>query len=169
MYLKNILFIIVAFFLIPLTSFAQEKEKQLSIDAELNWLLHYKREYEKYSKFADFKNDFTVKNVNKRDSVYKLYTDRIEQIRNSPEKYLTHINSSIKNNKVEYDGPPRILYDYVSSSTPFDPDLHFVSRLELYKIVKKYIFDQNGKILPHRTEAYLKAVGVERLSMPVTK
>ena len=167
------MFIIVVFSLFHSYGYAQQKGKNIikgkniSIDGELNWLLIYKMQYEQYSLAAKAKNEFTEKNVRKRDSVYTLYVEQVENIRNSPEKYLTHINRSIKNGKVEYDGIHRVPYDYVNTALPFDMALHSVTRLELYEIVKKYIFEKKYKLLPHRTDAYIKAGGVEKMPMPL--
>lgn len=170
--MKKIMLFIIAFTFLHPVSYAQQKGRNLHVDEELNWLLHYKREYERLIIAANRKNELTAKNTHARDSVYKLYVDEIEFIRKSPEKFLTHINHSIRNNKVEYDGPPKILYDHVNTSLPFDPDLHSVTRLELYKIVKKYIFEKQDKLLPHRTEAYIKAGGKGKPPMqpePISK
>lgn len=164
--MKKIIFFTTIFVLVKLVAWTQtipQKGKNLSIDAEINWLMIYKREYEKYSQEAQTNS---VKII-KRDSVYKLYTDQIQAIYNAPEIYLTHIVRSIENNKVEYEGPHRVLYDYVNFSLPYTPEFHFIDRLELYKIIKQYIFDRKGALLPQRTDAYIKAGGKEKLSMPL--
>lgn len=164
--MKKIIFFTAVFVLVQSVAWTQtlpEKGKNLSVDAEINWLMIYKREYEKYSQEAQTNSAKIIK----RDSVYKLYTDQIQTIYNAPKIYLTHIERAIKNNKVEYDGSHRILYDYVNFSLPYTPEFHFIDRLELYKIIKTYIFDRKGALLPQRTEAYIKAGGVERLSMPL--
>lgn len=165
--MKKIMFIITVLSSIQSTSYAQQKGKTINIDAEFNLLLHYKREYEKYSEAINKTTIFQDRYTTKRDSMYSLYTDQIENIRKSPEKYLTHIIRSIKNNKVEYDGAPRVLYNYVNLVLPYDADIHTVDRLELYRIIKKYIFEQNDKLLPQRTEAYIKAGGIGKMPMPL--
>ncbi|MCC2600713.1 hypothetical protein [Sphingobacterium sp. FBM7-1] len=90
--------------------------------------------------------------------MYSVYTNEIESIRNKPKIYLSHINRAIAKNKVDYDGPASVLYSYVNTSMPFDPDLHFINRLELYKIVKKHIFEKE-LLLPEKTESYIRAGG----------
>ncbi|WP_144062790.1 hypothetical protein [Sphingobacterium paucimobilis] len=167
--MKKIMLIMVILSFLYSAIHGQQKGTNLSVDQEIDWLLYYKREYEKYSAFANVKNDFTKKNINKKDSIYKLYTGQIEYIRKSPDRYLTLINSSIQKNKVEYDGPPNIVYDYVNFALPYDSDLHSITRLELYQVIKKYLFDQDDTILPHRTEAYIKAGGKENLPMPLNR
>ncbi|MBD1434721.1 hypothetical protein H8B06_17985 [Sphingobacterium sp. DN00404] len=125
------------------------------MDAEFNWLLHYKRSYEEYKGKAEKYKHYE----NKRDSMYTLYRDQIEIIRNAPDKYLSHINGAIAQNKVEYDGPPRIRYSYSAPSMPFDLTLHSIDRLDLYKIIKKHIFERRDTLLPEKTEAYIEAGG----------
>ena len=68
------------------------------------------------------------------------------------------INTPIeKSDKVEYDGPIKVFYDYFPTHLPFDPELHSLTRLELYKIIKKHLFEKNANALPEKTEAYEKA------------
>ncbi len=50
--MKKIVFIIVVLSFIYSESQGQQKRSNLSADAEINALLQYKREYEKYSEFA---------------------------------------------------------------------------------------------------------------------
>lgn len=133
----------------------QEEGKNLSVDAQFNWLLHYKRTYEEFQQKAQKNSSY----VTKRDSMYTVYTNKIESIRNAPEIYLSHIDRAITKNKVDYDGPARVLYSYVNTAMPFDPDLHFINRLDLYKIIKKHIFEKKELILPEKTAAYIKAGG----------
>lgn len=133
----------------------QQKGKNLTVDQEFNWLLHYKRSYEEYKEKAEKHRHYD----NKRDSMYTLYRGQIETIRNAPSKYLSHIERAIARNKVEYDGPPRVAYSYSDPSMPFDLTLHSVDRLELYKIIKKYIFERKDILLPEKTEAYIEAGG----------
>lgn len=157
--MKKIIFLIFVCFSIQSTVV---KGQQKSVDAAFNELLHFKRQYEEYNEMAEKRPSYVVK----RDSVYKLYKTKIELIRKEPETYLFHIEQAISNNKVKYDGPSQVLYDYVPSTMPFNPDLHVIDRLDLYKIIKKHIFEQTDAILPRRTEAYLKVNG-DRLRAPL--
>lgn len=152
--MKTITFFISTFIFCQLC-IAQDEGKNLGVDAHLNWLLHYKRTYEEFKEKAQKNNSY----VTKRDSMYIVYTNKIESIRNAPEIYLSHINRAIAKSKVDYDGPARVLYSYVNTALPFDPDLHFIDRLELYKIIKKHIFEKSELLLPEKTEAYIKAGG----------
>lgn len=139
-------------FLFSMPSIAQQK---LSIDQEFNNLLYYKQYFEKYRDLAEKKPDFIVK----RDSFKTAYDDMIQKIKAAPEVYLTHIDRAIAKNKVEYDGPVKVLYDYFPMHLPFDAELHSLTRLELYKVIKKHLFERNENALPEKTEAYEKAGG----------
>lgn len=167
--MKKLIFIIAIFGLVHSPTCAQHKGKNLSVDDEINWLLHYKREYEKYNHLANQEDAFALKNSSKRDSIYKLYTSQIDYLKDNSDVYLAYLNRALRNNKVEYDGPARVLYDFVDSTLPFDADLHFINRLELYKVIMEHIFIKNEDLLPHRTPAYIKAGGIEKLPMPVYK
>lgn len=154
--MKSIIFFIsVLIFSQSSAIYAQQKRESIGVDAEFNRLLHYKRQYEEYQSISKINPSYTIK----RDSVYELYVNQIKSIRNAPEIYLSYINKAIENKKVEYDGPERVLYNYVNTALPFNPDLHFINRLELYKIIKEYIYEKSGALLPEKTEAYLKAGG----------
>jgi len=131
-------------------------ERPTPLENDFNVLLSYKRNYEKLdslSKKNKHSNEWSIK----RDSVYKLYTEKAKSIRNDP-KYLAHINTAIASGSSGYIGPKRILYDYVNTALPFEPDLHFIDRLELYKLIKIYIIEK-GKLLPKHTAAYKRAGG----------
>jgi|SRR5690606_33744874 len=130
-------------------------QKKLSIDAEFNYLLHYKRSFEQYRDLSVKRPEFAAK----RDSFKTAYDDMIKKIKDAPEIYLTHIDRAIEKNKVEYDGPIKVFYDYFPTHLPFDPELHSLTRLELYKIIKKHLFEKNANALPEKTEAYEKAGG----------
>lgn len=152
---KIVWFISVFIMVLSSTVQGQEKRKNLSVDAEFNWLLHYKRQYEEYRGVAKKRDSYIIK----RDSVYKLYVNQIESIRRAPEVYLSHIDRAIDQKKVVYDGPARVLYSYVNTAMPFDSDLYYIYRLDLYKIIKKYLFEKRDSLLPEKTEAYIKAGG----------
>lgn len=126
-------------------------EKPTQLENDFNVLLSYKRNYEQFEVYTK-KSKQTNKWITKRDSVYKLYTQKAESIRQDP-KYLAHINNAIASGKSGYIGPKSILYDYVNTALPFDPSMHFIDRLELYKLIKAYIIEK-GTLLPKHTNMY---------------
>jgi len=123
-------------------------ERPTQLENDFNVLLSHKRNYEKFDSLSKKSAEWNPK----RDSLYKLYTQKAESIRQDP-KYLAHINNAIASGKSGYIGPKRILYDYVDSALPFDPDIHFIDRLELYKLIKIYVIEK-GTLLPKHTNMY---------------
>lgn len=134
------------------------------VDNDINVLIYYKREYEKYDDLSKANQEMRAK----RDSLYNKYLQKANKIQKAPQEYLQVITSAIDNKRVESKEPGRILYNYVNTALPFDPDLNFVTRLELYKLVKKYIIDQKGA-LPRRTQAYMKVGNDDSSYKPINK
>lgn len=132
-------------------------DKFSKIDNEFNLLLYYKVEYERYDEDAHRSSSLK----SKRDSFYKLYIEKTNEIRRNPGIYLAYINKALKHNRHSYQGPIQaVRYDYFDTSKPYDRDIHFVERLELYRLIKEHIFNKNA-VLPQRLDAYKNAGGSE--------
>ncbi|PRD56789.1 hypothetical protein C5749_06065 [Sphingobacterium gobiense] len=135
-----------------------DAEKIKKVENDFNFLLYFKREYERYDAALEYPNIPQTRRDSlqvKKDSWYNKYVQKAKSIRENADFYLPVINEAIKNGRVESDQPERVLYNHVNTLLPFDGELNSVSRLELHKLVKQYIIEADT-LLPAKTEAYRK-------------
>lgn len=134
--MKTIFSITVIFITILKCVFAQPPDKT-KILIEIQKLTQLKWDYEKYKGHTQ-----------KRDSVLILYKSQVNMIKNLPDIYLTYINYALKHNKEELtkESAP---YKYVSGLlSVYDSKSHFIKVIDLYRIIKYYLFKKDEELLP---------------------
>ncbi len=112
-----------------------QNDKQIII--EIQKLTRLKWDYEKFEKRPQ-----------KRDSILVLYKNQINKIKKSPEVYLKYINYALKNQKIQLskESSP---YKYISEGlSVYDTKSHFIKEIDLYRIIKYYLFKRNDELLP---------------------
>ncbi|RDC56931.1 hypothetical protein DU508_06945 [Pedobacter chinensis] len=87
-------------------------------------------------------------NTQKRDSVLLLYKNQSNKIKNSPEIYLNYINYALKNKKTQLSNESSP-YKYISGLlSTYDKNSHFIKEIDLYRLIKYYLFKRNDELLP---------------------
>lgn len=146
-----VIYLSILFAMQSITATAQI-ENGINYYSQFDQLMKYKRQYEKYRNLAEKNENFS----DKRDSVYTLYTSKIKSMQKKPEMYLKHLEEVIRTNDAKSKDTYPQPYDYFDTSLPFDSSLHFVKRVDLYKIIKKYIFDEKANLLPEKINTIKK-------------
>lgn len=141
--MKN--YIIILLLAISQCTFAQEKWSQ-ETEVLINRIIHAKVNYEQYRSFSEKRPQ---QYATKRDSCYHIYTESIKSLKNDPKTSIGHIDYVISQPK----GPKdfNVHYSYTSERNiglPYDRNKFTISKKDLYRVIKYYLFTQNADSLP---------------------
>lgn len=142
--MKTVLFI--TLLLIGNNAFAQLRITD-PISREFVALINRKIDYEKFKSFAEHNSSRYQLSV---DTAYGNYVRQAKKIKSNRNTYLAYINDAL-NKPDSVTG--RGFYGYVDVQLPFDPNLYTISQLELYQVIKYYLFDLDQDIIPERVES----------------
>lgn len=107
------------------------------IPLEIHRLVLLKLDYEK------FKN-----RDKKRDSVLALYKEQINKIKRGSDLYSKYIKTALRRDKDSLKRE-RIPYKYISGGQSiYDVDEYVIKKIDLYRIIKYYLLEQNDELLP---------------------
>lgn len=142
--MKKILQIFLCLFLFQVAN-SQEANRN-EVHQKFRRLAYLRGQYEGYNKLYE-KNQQSVNLKTKRDSISRLYVCLIELIKQKPKLYLKQINWAITNNRLD-SNIRRFPYNHFSGIMSTDPRPNMVTELDLYKIIRYSLFEQNFDKLP---------------------